>query len=192
MVPGGRADGGGDLANAGRVREDGLGRTGPGPLRLVGGAAPGEQWRGARARAGGALRAGDRAEPEHRAAGVAEDVRRAAGRAEPRARLEPAGRPGAGPGAAAGALQGLHRRGAAAGRPRGRAGRAAADRGVPRAARRGGGGAQPRRRRGGAGGGGPRGAAAGTGLRHGAGSGERAAVAAERSDLWQGLRCRAA
>ena len=132
------------------------------------------------------------AEPEHRAAGLAEDVRRAAGRAEPRARLEPAGRPGAGPGAAAGPLQGLHRRGATAGRPRGRAGRAAADRGVPRAARRGGRGAQPRRRRGSAGGGGPRGTAAGAGLCHGAGPGERAAVAAERSDLWQGLRCRAA
>ena len=183
MGAGGRADRQADRADAGRVREACLGRAGSGPLRLVGGAASRERRRDTRARAGSAVRAGDGPQPEHRAAGVAEDLRPAAGRAEPRARLAPAGRPGAGPGAAAGALQGVHRRGAGAGRAGGRAGRAAADRGVPRAARRGGRGAQPRRRGGRAGGGGAGGAAAGAGLRHGAGSGERAEMAAERSDL---------
>ena len=158
----------------------------------VGRAAPRAGRRGACPRPGRALRPRDGQEPEHRAAGLAEGLRPAARRAQPRARLEPPGRSGERAGAAAGALQGLHRRGAAAGRTRGRAGLAPAARGLPRAARRGRRDPQPRGPGGGAGGGRPRGAAAGPGLRHGAGSAERAAVAAERSDLWQGLRRRAA
>ena len=51
---------------------------------------------------------GDGPEPEHRAARLAEDLRPAARRLQPRARLEPAGRPGAGEGAAAGPSR-LHR-----------------------------------------------------------------------------------
>ena len=46
------------------------------------------------------VRPGDGQEPEHHAARLAEDLRPAARRPEPRARLEPVGRPGAGADAA--------------------------------------------------------------------------------------------
>ena len=55
------------------------------------------------------------AEPQHRAAGLAEDIRPAARRRQRRTRLEPTGRPGAGAGAATRAPR-LRRGGAAAGR----------------------------------------------------------------------------
>ena len=78
----------------GRVRGAGLGGARPGPLRLVGGRAPRPRGRCARAHPGGALRPRERAEPEHRPAEVAEDVRPAPRRLQLRARLEPSGRPG--------------------------------------------------------------------------------------------------
>ena len=77
----------------------------------------------------------ERAEPEHRSAGMAEDVRPAPRRLQLRARLEPSGRPGAGSCVPAGAVAGVSGRGGAAGRAGGRAGPPAMDRGVPAGAR---------------------------------------------------------
>ena len=66
-----------------------------------------------------AVRPGDGPQPEHRATRLAEDLRSAARRLQPRARLEPPGRPGVGQGAAAGPSR-LHRGVEAAGRSRAR------------------------------------------------------------------------
>ena len=90
--------------------------------------------RGARAHLRRPVRPGDGQEPEHRAARLAADVRSAARRLQPRARLEPAGRPGAGQSAAAGPPR-LHRGGAAADRPGARSRPARVDPGLPGAAR---------------------------------------------------------
>ena len=183
MGTGRPTDGQTDRAGAGRVRAAGVGGAGARALRLDGGTAPRGGRRGARARAGGALRPGDGQEPEHRAAGLAEDVRLAARLAERRARVESSGRPAASAGSTAGAVPGLRGQGGAADGAGGGAGPAPADHGVPAAGRGGGCDRGP-----GGGDRGPQGAglgdpAAGAGLRDGAGSGERAEVEAERSDL---------
>ena len=67
-------------------------------LRLGGGAAPRGQRRRARACARRAVRPGDGQEPQHRAAGLAADLRPPGRGPEPRPGLEPPGRPGAGAG----------------------------------------------------------------------------------------------
>ena len=178
MGAGRRADGRADRAGAGRVREDGLGGAGGGPLRMVRGAAPrAGGWR-ARACADGVLRPGDGAEPEHRAAGLAAHLRPAARLAERGARVGAAGRSGAAAHAAAG-VEGTPGGGASAGGPAGGPGAAGADREAPGGAGGGRGGAQP-----GGSGGSPAGsrsggAPAGQELPHGARPGERAEVAAE-------------
>ena len=76
---------------------------------------------------------------------LADDLRPAARRLQPRARLEPAGRPGAGQGAAARPPR-LHRGGDAADRPGARSRPAGVDPGLPDAARRARRRAEPRRR----------------------------------------------
>ena len=95
-----------------------------------------------------AVRPGDGQEPQHRAAGLAADLRPPGRGPEPRPRLEPPGRPGARPGAAAGAPR-LPRGGGAAGGDRARGRPARGDPGLPAAARRARHGAGPggRRRR---------------------------------------------
>ena len=183
MGAGRPADGRANRTGLGRVRAAGLGRARARPLCLDGGIAPRGGRRGARARAGGAVRPRDGQEPEHRAAGVAEDLRPAAGLAERRARVEPAGRSGAGAGSAAGPVPLLRGQGGGAGRAGGGAGPAPAAHRVPAAGHRGGRDRGPGRGGRGTQGTWPRDPAAGPGLRHGAGSGERAEVAAERSDL---------
>ena len=92
------------------------------------------------------VRPGDGQEPEHRAARLAEDLRPAARRLQPRARLEPARRPGAGEDAATRPPR-LHRGGEAAGRAGARGRPAPADPGLPGPARRARRRAEPRRRR---------------------------------------------
>ena len=79
-----------------------MGGTGAGPLRMDGGPAPRARGRRPRARPRRAVRPGDGPQPDHRAARLAERLRSAARRLQPRARLEPPGRPGAREGAAAG------------------------------------------------------------------------------------------
>ena len=111
---------------------------------------------------------------------LAEDLRPATRCLQPRARLEPAGRPGAGQGAAAGPSR-LHRGVEAAGRPRARSRPARVDPRLPGAARRARRGAEPRRRGLRPGGSRPRRAAPGQELRHRPRSRQRKAVAAERS-----------
>ena len=150
------------------------------PLRLVGRGAPRARRRRPRARPRRAVRPGDRPQPEHRAARLAEDLRPAARRLQPRARLEPPGRPGAGQGAATGPSR-LHRGVEAAGRPRARSRPARVDPRLPGAARRERRGAKPRRRGLRPGGSRLRGAAPGQELRDRPRSGWRKAVAAERS-----------
>ena len=174
------ADRGTDRSRAGRVREDGVGGTGAGPLLVDGGPAPRAQRRRPRARPRRAVRPGDGPQPEHRAARLAEDLRPAARCLQPRARLEPPGRPGAGQGAAAGPSR-LHRGGEGAGRSRARSRPARVDPRLPGAARRAWRGAKPRRRGLRPGGGRPRSAAPGQELRDRPRSGQRKAVAAERS-----------
>ena len=169
-----------DRSRARRVREDGVGGTGAGPLRVDGGPAPRARRRCPLARPRRAVRPGDGSQPEHRAARLAEDLRPAARRLQPRERLEPPGRPGAGQSAAAGPSR-LHRGVEAAGRPRARRRPARVDPRLPGAARRAGRGAEPRRRGLRPGGRRPRSAAPGQELRHRPRSGQRKAVAAERS-----------
>ena len=103
--------------------------------------------------------------------------------AERRARVEPAGRSGASAGRAAGPVPLLRGQGGGAGGAGGGAGPAPAAHRVPVAGHRGGRDRGPGRGGRGTQGTWPRDLAAGPGLRHGAGSGERAEVAAERSDL---------
>ena len=119
-------------------------------------------------------------EPQHRAARLAEDLRPATRRLQPRARLEPAGRPGAGQGPAAGPPR-LHRGGDAADRPGARSRPAGVDPGLPDAARRARRRAEPRRRDRRPGGRRPRSAAPGQPLRDRPESGRRQAVEAEGS-----------
>ena len=123
----------------------GVGGAGTGPLRVDGGPAPRARGRRARTRAGRAVRPGDGPEPEHRAAGLAADLRPVARRVQPRARLEPTGRPGAGQGATAGP-SGLHRGIKTAGRARTRSRPPHPDPRLPGEARRARRGAEPRRR----------------------------------------------
>ena len=179
---GGPADQRADRSRPRRVREDGVGGTGAGPLRLDGGPAPGARRWGPRARPHRTLRSGDRPQPEHRAARLAEDLRPAPRRLQPPARLEPPGRPGARPGAPARPSR-LHRGSEAAGRPRARSRPARVDPRLPAAACRARRGAEPRRRGRRPGGGWLRGAPPGQGLRDRPRSGQRDAVAAERSAL---------
>ena len=180
MGAGGPAHRRADRGRPRRVREDSLGGTGAGPLRLDGGPAPGAQRRGPRARPRRTLRPGDRTQPEHRAARLAEDLRPAARRLQLPARLEPSGRPGARPGAPARPSR-LHRGGEAACRPRARSRPARTDPRLPAAAGRARRGAEPRRRGRLPGGGRLRGAPPGQELRDRPRSGQRDAVAAERS-----------
>ena len=70
---------------------DGLGGARARPLRLVGRGAPRAQRRRSRACPRRAMRPGDRPEPQHRAAGLAEDIRPAPRRLQRRGGLEPAG-----------------------------------------------------------------------------------------------------
>ncbi len=177
---GGPADRGADRGRPRRVREDGVGGAGAGPLRVDGSPAPRARRRRPRAHPRRAVRPGDGPQPEHRATRLATDLRPVARRVQPRARLEPSRRPGAGQGAAAGPPR-LHRGGEAAGRARTRGRPARTDPRLPGAARRTRCGAEPRRRGLRPGGRGPRRAAPGQGLHHRPRSGQRKAVAAERS-----------
>ena len=163
----------------GRLREDRLGGTGLRPLRMDGGAAPRARRRRSRPRPRGAMRPGDRAEPQHRPSGMAEDVRSAPRRLQPRTRLEPSGRSGAGQGGAARPPR-VHRGGAAAGRAPARILPPRPDPGLPAPACRARNGAESPRGRRRPGGGGSRCAAPGQGLHHGAGPRQRGPVAAER------------
>ncbi len=117
--------------------------------------------------------------PQHRASGMAEDVRSVARRLQPRARLEPSRRSGAGQGGAARAPR-VHRGGAAAGRAPARILPPRPDPGLPAPACRARNGAESPRSRRRTAGGGPRSAAPGQGLHHGAGPRQRGPVAAER------------
>ena len=180
MGAGGPADRRADQSGRRRVREDRLGGTRAGPLRVDCGGAPRAGRRRARARARRAVRPADRPEPEHRAARLAEGLRPAARRLQPRAQLEPARRPGPRQGAAARPPR-LHRRVAAAGRPRGGSRPARDHPGLPAAAGRARRRANPRRRRRHARRRGVRGAAPGQELSDCPGSGEWEAVAAEGS-----------
>ena len=154
--------------------------TRAGPLRLDGGPAPRARRRGPRARPRRPLRPGDRPQPEHRPAGLAEDLRPAARRLQPPARLEPPGRSGARPGAPARPSR-LPGGGEAADRPQARSRPARTDPRLPPAAGRTRRGAEPRRRGRRPGGGRLRGAPPGQGLRDRPRSRQRDAVAAERS-----------
>jgi len=167
-----------DRSGARRVREDGVGGAGAGPLLVDGGAAPRDRGRRPRAHSGRAVRPTDRSQPQHRAPRLATDLRSAARRLQPRARLEPPGRPEAGQGAAAGP-RGLHRGVEAQGRARTRGGPAHADPRLPRAARRARRGKGPSRRGFRAGRRGPRRDPPGEGLHHRPRSRQREAVAAE-------------
>ena len=177
-----------------RVRKDGVGGTGAGPLRLDGGPAPGARRWGPHARPHRPLRPGlgqvaacgppdeQRQSSEHRTPRLAEDLRPAARRLQPPARLEPPGRPGACPGAPARPSR-LPGGGEAAGRPRARSRPTRVDPRLPAAACRARRGAEPRRRGRRPGGGRLRGAPPGQGLRDRPRSGQRDAVATERSAL---------
>jgi len=167
-----------DRSRPRRVREDGVGGTGAGPLLMDGGPAPRARRRSPRAHPRRAVRPPDGPQPEHRTARLAADVRPAARRLQPRARLEPSRRPGAGQGAAAGP-RGLHRGVEAAGRAGTRSRPAHADPRLPGAARRARRGQESRRcglraRGRWLGGAPPR-----QGLHHRPRSGQRKAVAAE-------------
>ena len=168
-----------DRSRPRRVREDGVGGTGARPLLVDGGPAPRARRRRPRAHPRRAVRPTDGPQLEHRAPRLGEDLRPAARRLQPRTRLEPTGRPGAGQGAAAGP-RGLHRGVEAAGRTRTRGGSAHADPRLPRAARRARRGQGPSRGGLRAGGRWPRRDPPGQGLHHRPRSGQREAVAAER------------
>ncbi len=182
MGAGGPADRRADRSRPRRVREDRLGGTRAGPLRVDGRPAPRARGRSPRAHPRRAVRPPDRAEPQHRAARLAQDLCPASRRLQPRAWLEPPGRPGASQGAAAGPC-GLHRGVEAAGRTRTRGGPPHADPRLPGAARRTRRGQGPRRRGLRAGGRWAGGAAPGTGLHHRPRSRQREAVAAEGRTL---------
>ena len=171
-----------DRSRSRRVREDGLGGAGAGPLRVDGGPAPRERWRRPRAHPRRAVRPRDGPQPQHRSSGLAQDVRSAPRRLQPRARLEPSGRSGTGQGAAARPPR-LRRGGAAAGRAPARSLPPRPDPGLSAPARRARHGAESPRRRRRATGGGPRSAAPGQGLPHRAGPRQRGPVAAERRDV---------
>ena len=141
---GGPADRRTDRSRPRRVREDGVGGTGAGPLLVDGGPAPRTRRRRPRTRSGRAVQPTDGPQPEHRAPRLAADLRSAPRRLQPRARLEPTGRPEAREGAATGP-RGLHRGVEAQGRTRTRGGSAHADPRLPRAARRARRGQGPRR-----------------------------------------------
>jgi len=152
------------------------------PLRMGGGDAPRARRRRACACLDRAMRSEDRPEPQHRPSGVAEDVRSVARRLQPRTRLEPAGRSGAGQGGAARPPR-LRRGGAAAGRAAARSLPPRSDPGLPASARRARNGTgSPRGRRRPAGGG-SRSAAPRPGPHHGAGPGERGSVAPESTTV---------
>ena len=168
-----------DRSRPRRVREDGVGGTGARPLLVGGGSAPRARGRRPRTHSGRAVRPPDGPQLEHRAPRLGEDLRPASRRLQPRARLEPPGRPGAGQGAAAGP-RGLHRGVEAQGRARTRSGPAHPDPRLPRAARRARRGQGPSRSGLRAGGRWPRRDPPGQGLHHRARSGHRKAVAAER------------
>ena len=180
MGAGGPAHRRADRGRPRRVREDGVGGTGAGPLRLDGGPAPRARNRGPCPRPHRTVRPGDGPQPEHRAARLAEDLRPAARRLQPPARLEPPRRPGARPGTPARPPR-LHRGSEAAGRPRARIRPPRVDPPLPRTACRTRCGAEPRRRGRLPGGGRLRGAPPGQGLPDRPRSGQRDAVAAERS-----------
>ncbi len=167
-----------DRSRPRRVREDGVGRTGAGPLLVDGGAAPRARRRRPRTHSGRAVRPTDGPQPQHCPARLAANVRSAARRLQPRARLEPTGRPGAGQGAAAGP-RGLHRGVEAQGRARTRSGSAHPDPRLPRAARRARRGQGPSRSGLRAGGRWPRRDPPREGLHHRPRSRQREAVAAE-------------
>lgn len=181
MGSGGRAYRRADRTRLGRVRADGVGRARGGSLRLVRGAASRGRRRRARARAGRSLRLGDRQEPEHRPARLAEDIRPLEGLAQRRARLEPSRRSATRSSGAAGAVPSARRQGALARRLGRRARSPPSARRVPADARRGRRGAQPRRRGRGAAGRGVGDPASGQGLHHRARPGKRAPLAVERS-----------
>ena len=166
-----------DRSRPRRVREDGLGRTGAGPLLVDGGSAPRDRRRRPRPHSGRAVRPTDRPQLEHRTPRLGEDLRPASRRLQPRARLEPPGRPEARESAAAGP-RGLHRGVEAQGRARTRGGPAHPDPRLPRAARRARRGQEPSRRGLRAGGRWPRRDPSGEGLRHRPRSRHRKAVAA--------------
>ena len=168
-----------DRSRPRRVREDGVGGTGARPLLVDRSPAPRAWRRRPRPHFGRAVRPTDRPQLEHRAPRLGEDLRPAARRLQPRARLEPTGRPGAGQGAASGPRR-LHRGVKAAGRARTRGGSAHPDPRLPRAARRARRGQGPRRCGLRAGGRWPRRDSPGQGLHHRPRSGQREAVAAER------------
>ena len=172
------ADRGTNRSGPRRVREDGVGGAEAGPLRVDGRPAPRAWRRRPHACPRRAVRPGDGPQPEHRATRLAEDVRPVARRLQPRARLEPPGRPGAVQGAAAGP-PGLHRGIEAAGRARARSRPAQTDPRLPGAARRARRGAEPRRRGLRPGGSRPRSAPPRQGLSDRPRSGQRKAVAAE-------------
>ena len=176
---GGRTDRRTDRRGSGRLRGDGLGGAGVRPLRMGGRAPPRARRRRSRPRLGGALRPGERPEPQHRPSGLGEDVRPAPGRLQRRTRLGSSRRPGAGQGAATRAPR-LHRGGAAAGGPPARILPPRPYPGLPAPTRRERHGAEPVRCHRRPAGGGPRSAAPGQGLSDRPRSGQRTAVAAER------------
>jgi len=175
---GGPADQRPDGSRPRRVREDGVGGAGAGPLLVDGGPAPGERGRRPRPHSGRAMRPTDGPQPQHCPARLAANVRSASRRVQPRARLEPTGRPEAGEGAASGPRR-LHRGVKAAGRAGARGRPAHADPRLPRAARRARRGQGPRRRGLRAGGRWPRRDPPREGLHHRPRSRQREAVAAE-------------
>ena len=179
MGAGGRTDRRTDRRGCGRLRGDGLGGTGVRPLRMDCRAAPRARRRRSRPRPRGAVRPGDRAEPQHRPSGVGEDVRPAPGRLQRRTRLGSSRRPGEGQGAATRTPR-LHRGDAAAGGPPARILAPRPDPGLPAPARRARDRAESPRGRRCAAGGGAGGAAPRHGLHHRPGPGDGGPVAAER------------
>ena len=168
-----------DRSRPRRVREDGVGGTGAGPLLVDGGSAPRARRRRPRPHSGRAVRPTDGPQLEHRAPRLGEDLRPASRRLQPRARLEPTGRSEAREGAAAGPRR-LHRGVEAPGRAGARGGSAHPDPRLPRAARRARRGQGPSRSGLRAGGRWPRRDPPREGLHHRPRSRQREAVAAER------------
>ena len=189
LGPGGPTHRRADRGGPGRLREDGLGGTGARPIRLGRRAAPRARRRRSRPRPRRAVRPGDGPQPQHRAAGLGEDLRAAQGRLQPRTRLGSPGRPGSGQSAAARAPR-LCRGGAVEGRPPARSLPPRPDPGLPASEGRARHGAESCRCRLRTAGGGPRSAAPGQGLPHRAGPRDRGPVAAERRTVWRELRAR--
>ena len=168
-----------DRARPRRLREDGLGGAGARPLRMGGGATPGRGRRCPRPCPRGAVRPGDRPEPQHCPSGLAADVRSAPGRLQPRARLGPPRRPGQGQSAAARTPR-LHRGGAVADGAPARSVPPRPDPGLPDPARRARHGERPGRCRRRAAGGGPRSTTPRNELSDRDGPRDRETLAAER------------